>query len=71
MLPVDEDGNPDVYFYYWMEPSTTEWRYSSQNTLIIDNDILNATLHDGKWKCNIGNMIGNSTVAEQTIIVNG
>ncbi|KAK2142341.1 hypothetical protein LSH36_968g00017 [Paralvinella palmiformis] len=70
MFPIDEHGNPDVYFYYWMEPSITEWRNSTQSTLIINSDVLNATLHDGNWKCKIGNVIGNSTAAEQIIIVN-
>ncbi|KAK2140400.1 hypothetical protein LSH36_1367g00001 [Paralvinella palmiformis] len=70
VLPDDEHGNPDVYFYYWLEPATTEWKNSTQSTLIIDSDVLNATLHDGNWKCKIGNVIGNSTAAEQIIIVN-
>ena len=70
-VPDDQQGNPNEYSYYWIYPVTTNWINLTESVLIIKSDKLNATLHDGQWKCKAGNWIGNATADNINITVDG
>ncbi|KAK2142337.1 hypothetical protein LSH36_968g00018 [Paralvinella palmiformis] len=66
----DQHGNPDdMYSYFWKYPSLQHWTTSNRSILTIEYTLVNATIHDGEWQCKIGNVIGNSTTDNITLVV--
>ena len=71
MVPAEHQGNPSRYSYYWLEPAAVEWTNSTKDSVIIDKNTINATIHDGQWQCKVGNMVGNTTIETVNMTVNG
>ena len=70
-VPGGDAGNPDAYSYYWKYPDSTDWINTTFNAITIDRSVLNATLHDGTWQCKAGNIAGNTTEKNQSVLVYG
>ena len=69
-IPPGDEGNPDVYSYYWKNPGSTDW-VNTTRVQTVNRNTLIATLHQGTWQCQAGNTAGNTSSATVTVTVNG
>jgi hypothetical protein len=71
IVQEDQHGNPMIYSYYWKYPAVSDWINSTQSSQTISSNTISAILHDGQWQCMVGNLVGNGTVSQVDITVNG
>ena len=70
-VPAGHEGNPDVYTYYWTNIDTGYSRDTSNAQLTVTKTDLDATQHDGTWRCKAENEGGESPVDDMDVNVNG